>query len=140
MKWTAILSILIPLFAGAVGVLATNFLLKPYLEYRKLLNKISYILIFHAGVIRSGKFSDGPSEHVKVLTKIRSLAVKLRLCRNHALQKLGLMASNSDLKEASGLMFRISGRMYQEEKPTEELTRDINEIGRLLKIDVGSWG
>jgi hypothetical protein len=49
------------------------------------------------------------------------------------------MPSDADLKEAAGLMFRISGRMYEEKKPIEELTADTNEIGRLLKIDIGSW-
>jgi hypothetical protein len=139
MEWTALLPILIALFAGAIGVVVTNFLLKPYLGYRKLLRKISYTLIFHAGLIRSRKFSDGPEEHLEVLNKIRSLAVKLRLSRSPVLQELGLMPSSVDLKNAAGLMFRISGRMYEEKRPVEELTADSNEIARLLGIDIGSW-
>ena len=134
-----LLPVLIPLAAGAVGVLLTNFVLKPYLEYRKLLHVISYTLIFHTGLIRSTKFSEAREDHVKVLNEIRGLAVKLRLSRNAALQELDLMPSNNNLKEAAGLMFRVSGRMYQETKPIEELTADIKRIGQLLKIDIGSW-
>ena len=131
--------VLIPLAAGAVGVLLTHFVLKPYLEYRKLLHEVSYTLIFHTGLIRSTKFSGAREDHIKVLNEIRSLAVKLRLSRNAALQELDLMPSDKNLKEAAGLMFRVSSRMYEETKPIEEITADIKSIGKLLKIDIGSW-
>ena len=94
-----------------------------------MLHKISYTLIFYAGLIASRKFSDGPKEHTKVLNKVRSLGVKLRLSRNATLQVLKLMPSDADLKEASGRMFRISGRMYEETKPLERLRQTLTKSG-----------
>jgi hypothetical protein len=134
-----IVPVLISIAAGAGSALATNFVLKPYIKYRKILHDISYILIFHSGVIASMKYSAAPKESKNVLMKIRSLAVKLRLSRNTTLQELELMPSDKDLKDASGRMFRISNRMYEDKKPFEELMTDTKEIGRLLRIDVGNW-
>src|SRR4051812_28812176 len=128
------ISILVPIVVGVGGVLATTFILKPYLKYREVLHDISYTLIFHGGLIMSMKYSQAPEEHKKVIKKIRSLAVKLHLSSNAALQKLGLIPSDKDLKEASGRMFRISARMYEDKKPIEELRDDTKEIERLLQV------
>lgn len=139
LNWSVIVPVLVSIAAGAGGVLATTFVLKPYMKYRKILHDISYVLIFSTGVIVWMKYSAEPEESKKVSKKFRSLAVKLRLSRNTTLQELDFMPSDKDLKEASGRMFRIANRMYEDKKPDEEIISDIKEIGRLLRIDIGNW-
>ena len=136
--WALITPVLVPLAAGLLGVLGTHLLLSPFLKYRRIKYAIPYVLIFESGLIMSLKYSDAPKEHMRVLRRIRSLAVKLRLSRDPLLQALGLIPRDRILREASGRMFRIANRMYENNKPFDELYDDMREIGRLLRIDVGN--
>jgi hypothetical protein len=136
---TIIVPILVAVLAG-ISCLCYEFLLKPYQDHKRLLQSVSRTLIFHATLIRSRRYNDGPPEHQKVSTEVRDLAVQLRLSGNAFLKRCGFIVSSKDLLEASGLLMRISNRMYEQNKPLDEVNSDVNRVGKLLNIDIGSWG
>ena len=118
-------------------------IIKPYVEYRKVLAEITYTLIYHANVIASTPAGAKRDEQVERSGKLRSLSAQLRsaitaLPFQDLLRLLQLIPPQQRIYDAAGRLIRISIRLLDvEQKKHDEIYRDMNAVGELLQIDVG---
>ena len=118
-------------------------IIKPYVEYRKVLAEITYTLIYHANVIASTPAGAKRDEQVEISGKLRSLSAQLRsaitaLPFQDLLRLLQLIPPQHRIYDAAGRLIRISIRLLDvEQKKHDEIYRDMNAVGELLQIDVG---
>jgi hypothetical protein len=118
-------------------------IIKPYVEYRKVLAEITYTLIYHANVIASTPAGAKRDEQVEISGKLRSLSAQLRsaitaLPFQDLLRLLQLIPPQQRIYDAAGRLIRISIRLLDvEQKKHDEIYRDMNAVGELLQIDVG---
>src|ERR1700732_2683468 len=70
------------LVVGGVLLLASQFvaegIIKPYVEYRKVLADISYSLIYYANIIVSAPASSKRDEQAEISERLRQLSARLR--------------------------------------------------------------
>jgi hypothetical protein len=143
-----ILTALLTLFGGCVlflfSQLITEGIIKPYIEYRKILADITYTLVYHANVIVSAPAKSKPYEHARIAEKLRELSAQLRsaitaLPFQELLRRLQLIPSQKCVRDAASRLIRISSRLIQAQaagKKHDEIQQDMTAIGDLLQIDV----
>lgn len=118
-------------------------IIKPYIEYRKVLAEITYTFVYNANIIVSAPAGSMPDEHGQISAKLRHLSAQLRssitaLPFHRLLRLLRLVPSQRHLQDAAGRLIRISNWLLQtNQKKHDEIYRDMEAIGPLLQIDVG---
>jgi hypothetical protein len=142
----AILTSVLTLFGACLLFLLSQFIaegiIKPYVEYRKVLADITYTLIYHANIIVSAPAGSKREEHAEISEKLRQLSARLRasitaLPFQDLLRLLQLIPPQSSIQDAAGRLIRISNRLLQtEEKKHDEICQEMNAIGAILDIDV----
>jgi hypothetical protein len=118
----------------------SDLLIKPYLEYRKILAEISYTLVFYSNLLTNKRRSDNSDKFDEATTTVRGLAAKLRascaaLPAYRMLRIMRCVQSRQELHEAAGLLIRISNADGVNDSTM--IYQDICEIGHILGIDVG---
>jgi len=142
----AVLTATVTLIGGGFLFLFSQFIsegiIKPYVEYRKVLAEITYTLIYHANVIASTPAGAKRDEQVEISGRLRSLSAQLRsaitaLPFQDLLRLLQLIPPQQRIYDAAGRLIRISIRLLDvEQKKHDEIYRDMNAVGELLQIDV----
>ena len=133
-------------FGGGVLLLASQFaadgIIKPYVEYRKVLAEISYTLIYYANLIVTAPAGSKREEHAEISEKLRQLSARLRSAITalpfHELMRLfKLVPSQDRIHDAAARLIRMSNLLLEtEQKRHDEIRQDMAAIGALLQIDV----
>ena len=137
----------VPILVGAgLLFLASQFaaegIIKPYVEYRKVLAEISYALIYYANIIISAPAGSKREEHAEISERLRQLSARLRSAVTalpfHELMRLfKLIPSQDRVHDAAARLIRMSNLLLEtEQKRHDEIRQDMAAIGALLKIDV----
>jgi hypothetical protein len=125
-----------------VSQLASEGIIKPYVEYRKVLADISYTLIYYANLIVSAPAHSKRDEQAEISERLRQLSARLRAAvvalPFHELMRLfQLVPSEERVQDAAARLVRISNLLLEtEQKRHDEIRQDMAAIGTLLKIDV----
>jgi hypothetical protein len=132
------------LFGGCLLYFLTHVIsdlvIKPYIEFRKLLGEISYNLVYYANVLTNPPDTAGEERFREATDTIRRLSASLRAAAA-GLPEYRLLAitrsvpSRKTIHTAGGLLIRISNSGNVRDKVM--VHDDIKEVGHLLKIDVG---
>ena len=139
------LTAILTLFGGCVLFLFSQFItegiIKPYIQYRKVLADITYTLVYHANIIVSAPAGSQPEEHAKISAKLRELSAQLRssitaLPFHGLLRLMRLIPPQHRILDAAGRLIRISNRLLEtQQKKHDEIFQDMTAIGSLLQID-----
>src|SRR6202011_1465376 len=134
------------LVVGGVLLLASQFvaegIIKPYVEYRKVLADISYTLIYYANIIVTAPAGSKREEHAEISERLRQLSARLRSAITalpfHELMRLfQMIPSQERIQEAAARLVRISNLLLEtEQKRHDKIRQDMAAIGALLQIDV----
>ncbi len=134
---------LIAVFAALlVSQLASEGIIKPYVEYRKVLAEISYTLIYYGNLIVSAPVHSKRDEQAEISEKLRQLSARLRSAITalpfHELMRLfHLIPPQERIQDAAMRLIRISNLLLEvEQKRHDEIRQDMAAIGALLQIDV----
>ncbi|HEV3392781.1 MAG TPA: hypothetical protein VG103_04655 [Chthoniobacterales bacterium] len=125
-----------------VSQLASEGIIKPYVEYRKALGEISYTLIYQGNLIVSAPLHSKRDEQVEISESLRQLSARLRsaitaLPFHELMRLLQLIPSQERIQEAAARLVRISNLLLEtEQKRHDEIRQDMAAIGALLQIDV----
>jgi hypothetical protein len=125
-----------------VSQLASEGIIKPYVEYRKVLADISYTLIYYANLIVSAPAGSKRDEQAEISERLRQLSARLRAAITalpfHELMRLFQLIPPQDrIHDAAARLIRISNLLLEtEQKRHDEIRQDMAAIGALLKIDV----
>jgi len=117
-------------------------IIKPYVEYRKILADISYTLIYYAHIIISEPASWKRDEQVEISERLRQLSARLRAAITalpfHELMRLFQLVPPQDrIHDAAARLIRMSNLLLEtEQKRHDEIRQDMAAIGALLQIDV----
>ena len=139
---TALLTLVGVLIAFLLSQLASEGVIKPYIEYRKVLADISYTLIYYANLIVSTPAHSKRDEQVEISERLRQLSARLRsaitaLPFHELMRMLRLVPSQDRIHDAAARLIRISNLLLEtEQKRVDEIRQDIAAIGSLLQIDV----
>jgi len=135
--------ILIALFVVLmVSQFASEGIIKPYVEYRKVLSEISYTLIFFANIIISAPANSKRLEQAEISERLRQISARLRaaitaLPFHELMRLLRLIPSQERIQDAANRLVRISNLLLEtEQKRHDEIRQDMVAIGQLLQIDV----
>ena len=135
--------ILIGVFALLViSQLASEGIIKPYVEYRKVLGEISYTLIYYANLIISAPAHSKRDEQAEISERLRQISARLRAAITalpfHELIRLFRLVPPQELiQDAANRLIRISNLLLEtEQKRHDEIRQDMAAIGELLQIDV----
>jgi|SRR5690242_17289799 len=135
--------ILIGVFALLViSQLASEGIIKPYVEYRKVLGEISYTLIYYANLIISAPAHSKRDEQAEISERLRQISARLRAAITalpfHELMRLfRLVPPQERIQDAANRLIRISNLLLEtEQKRHDEIRQDMAAIGELLQIDV----
>jgi len=135
--------ILIGVFALLViSQLASEGIIKPYVEYRKVLGEISYTLIYYANLIISAPAHSKRDEQAEISERLRQISARLRAAITalpfHELMRLFRLVPPQELiQDAANRLIRISNLLLEtEQKRHDEIRQDMAAIGELLQIDV----
>src|ERR1700724_2762104 len=138
-------SVLILVGAGAlflVSQFVAEGIIKPYVEYRKVLADVSYSLIYYANIIVSAPAGSKREEHAEISERLRQLSARLRSAITalpfYELMRLFQLVPPQDrIHDAAARLVRISNMLLEtEQKRHDEIRQDIAAIGSLLQIDV----
>lgn len=138
-------SVLILVGAGLlflVSQFAAEGIIKPYVEYRKVLADISYTLIYYANLIITTPASSKRDEQAEISERLRQLSARLRSAITalpfHELMRLfKLIPPQERIHDAALRLIRISNLLLEtEQKRHDEIRQDMAAIGALLQIDV----
>jgi hypothetical protein len=139
---TAVLTLIGVFGAFLVSQLASEGIIKPYVEYRKVLAEISYMLIYFAHIIISEPASWKRDEQAEISERLRQLSARLRSAIT-ALPFQGLMRlfqlvpPQDRIQDAANRLIRMSNLLLEtEQKRHDEIRQDMAAIGVLLQIDV----
>jgi hypothetical protein len=134
------------LIGGGVLLLVSQFvaegIIKPYVEYRKVLADISYTLIYYAHIIISEPASWKRDEQAEISERLRQLSARLRAAITalpfHELMRLFHLVPPQDrIHDAAARLIRMSNLLLEtEQKRHDEIRQDMAAIGSLLQIDV----
>lgn len=122
--------------------LASEGIIKPYVEYRKVLSDISYTLIYYANLIVSTPAHSKRDEQVEISERLRQLSARLRSAITalpfHELMRLfQLVPPQERIQDAANRLIRMSNLLLEtEQKRHDEIRQDMAAIGQLLQIDV----
>ena len=140
-----ITAVLILVGAGLL-FLASQFaaegIIKPYVEYRKVLSDISYTLIYFANLIVSTPAHSKRDEQAEISERLRQLSARLRAAITalpfHELMRLfKLIPAQERIQDAAARLVRMSNLLLEtEQKRHDEIRQDMAAIGELLQIDV----
>ena len=125
-----------------VSQLASEGIIKPYVEYRKVLADISYTLIYYANLIVSAPAGSKRDEQAEISERLRQLSARLRAAITalpfHELMRLfQLIPTQERIHDAAARLIRMSNLLLEiEQKRHDEIRQDIAAIGALLRIDV----
>ncbi len=124
-----------------VAQLVAEGVIKPYVEYRKVLAEISYTLIYYANLIISEPASSKRDEQAEISEKLRQLSARLRSAITalpfHELMRLfRLIPSQDRIHDAAARLIRMSNLLLELEKRHDEIRQDMAAIGAVLQIDV----
>ena len=125
-----------------VSQFAAEGIIKPYVEYRKVLADISYTLIYHANLIVSTPAHSKRDEQAEISERLRQLSARLRSAITalpfHDLMRLfQLVPPQERIHDAALRLIRISNLLLEtEQKRHDEIRQDMAAIGELLQIDV----
>jgi hypothetical protein len=117
-------------------------IIKPYVEYRKVLADISYTLIYYAHIIISEPASWKRDEQAEISERLRQLSARLRAAITalpfHELMRLfQLVPAQVRIQDAAARLIRMSNLLLEtEQKRHDEIRQDMAAIGSLLQIDV----
>ena len=116
--------------------------IKPYIEYRKVLAEVSYTLIYYANLIVSTPAHSKRDEQTEVSERLRQLSARLRAAITalpfHELMRLfKLVPPQERVQDAAARLVRMSNLLLEtEQKRHDEIRQDMAAIGELLQIDV----
>lgn len=125
-----------------VSQLASEGVIKPYIEYRKVLADISYTLIYYANLIVSAPAHSKREEQAEISEKLRQLSARLRsaitaLPFHELMRLLQLVPPQERIQDAAARLVRMSNLLLEtEQKRHDEIRQDMAAIGALLQIDV----
>jgi len=125
-----------------ISQLASEGIIKPYVEYRKVLADITYTLIYHANIIVSAPAGSKREEHAEISERLRQLSARLRSAITalpfHELMRLfQLVPRQEHIHDAAARLIRMSNLLLEtEQKRHDEIRQDMAAIGALLQIDV----
>ena len=117
-------------------------MVKPYVEYRKVLADISYTLIYYANLIVSAPAHSKRDEQVEISERLRQISARLRSAITalpfHELMRLFRLIPPQDrIHDAAARLIRMSNLLLEtEQKRHDEIRQDMAAIGSLLQIDV----
>ena len=140
--FTALLTLIV---VGALFLVSQFFaegVVKPYIEYRKVLAEISYTLIYFAHIIISEPASWKRDEQAEISERLRQLSARLRSAITalpfHELMRLfRLIPSQDRIYDAAARLLRMSNLLREtEHKRHDEIRQDMAAIGSILQIDV----
>jgi hypothetical protein len=138
-------SVLILVGAGLlflVSQFVAEGIIKPYVEYRKVLADISYTLIYYAHIIISEPASWKRDEQAEISERLRQLSARLRsaitaLPFQELMRLFKLVPSQDRIHDAAARLIRMSNLLLEtEQKRHDEIRQDMAAIGALLRIDV----
>ncbi len=125
-----------------ISQLASEGIIKPYVEYRKVLAEISYTLIYYASLIVSAPAHSKRDEQAEISERLRQLSARLRsavtaLPFHELMRLLQLVPSQERIQDAAARLVRMSNLLLEtEQKRHDEIRQDMAAIGALLQIDV----
>ena len=125
-----------------VSQLTSEGIIKPYLEYRKVLSEISYTLIYYANIIISAPAHSKRDEQAEISERLRQLSARLRsaitaLPFEKLMRLFQLVPPPERIQDASNRLVRMSNLLLEtEQKRHDEIRQDMAAIGALLQIDV----
>jgi hypothetical protein len=125
-----------------ISQLASEGIIKPYVEYRKVLAEISYTLIYYAPLIVTASVHSKRDEQAEISERLRQLSARLRSAITalpfHELMRLfQLVPPQERIQDAANRLVRMSNLLLEtEQKRHDEIRRDMAAIGGLLQIDV----
>jgi hypothetical protein len=116
--------------------------IKPYVEYRKVLAEISYNLIYFAHIIISEPAHWKRDEQAEISERLRQLSARLRaavtaLPFHQLMRALRLIPPQAHIYDAAARLVRMSTLLLEvEHKRHDEIRQDMAAIGSVLQIDV----
>ena len=125
-----------------ISQFAAEGIIKPYVEYRKVLAEISYTLIYYANLIVSTPAHSKREEQAEISERLRQLSARLRAAITalpfHDLMRMfKLLPSPDRIHDAAARLVRMSNLLLEtEQKRHDEIRQDMAAIGELLQIDV----
>ena len=125
-----------------VSQLASEGIIKPYVEYRKVLAELSYTLIYYANLIIAAPAHSKRDEQAEISERLRQLSARLRSAITalpfHELMRLfQLIPPQERIQDAANRLVRMSNLLLEtEQKRHDEIRQDMAAIGALLQIDV----
>jgi hypothetical protein len=139
---TAFLTLLAVGALFLVSQFVAEGIIKPYVEYRKVLADVSYSLIYYANIIVSAPAGSKREEHAEISERLRQLSARLRSAITalpfYELMRLFQLVPPQDrIHDAAARLVRISNMLLEtEQKRHDEIRQDMAAIGSLLQIDV----
>ena len=125
-----------------VSQFAAEGIIKPYVEYRKVLADVSFTLIYYAGLIVSTPAHSKREEQAEMSERLRQLSARLRsaitaLPFHQLMRMLRLVPSEETIHDAATRLIRMSNLLLEtEQKRHDEIRQAMAAIGSLLRIDV----
>lgn len=115
--------------------------IKPYVEYRKVLAEISYTLIYYAHLIISEPAHSKRDEQAETSERLQQLSARLRsaitaLPFQELMRSLRLVPAQDRIHEAANRLVRMSNLLLEMDKRHDEIRQDMAAIGSVLQIDV----
>ena len=128
--------------AFLVSQLASEGIIKPYVEYRKVLAEVSYTLIYYASLIVATPAHSKREEQMEISERLRQLSARLRsaitaLPFHDWMRLFKLVPPQERIQDAAARLIRMSNLLLEtEQKRHDEIRQDMAAIGSLLQIDV----
>ena len=139
---TAFLTLVVVGALFLISQFVAEGIIKPYVEYRKVLADISYTLIYYANLIIAAPASSKRDEQAEISERLRQLSARLRsaitaLPFHELMRLLQLIPPQERIHDAALRLIRISNLLLEtEQKRHDEIRQDMAAIGALLQIDV----
>jgi hypothetical protein len=141
----AALTAALTLIGGCVLFVFSQFItqgiIKPYIEYRKVLAGITHTFVYYKNIIVSAPPDMLRQQQDAISAELREHCATLRSSVTalpfHSLLRLfRLIPSQSRIVDAAGYIIRISNRLLDtQEKKYDEIVQDMRAVGELLHID-----
>jgi len=139
---TAALTLIAVFVAFLLSQFVSEGIIKPCVEYRKVLADISYTLIYYANLIVSTPAHSKREEQAEISERLRQLSARLRaaitaLPFQELTRMFKLLPSQDRIHDAAARLVRMSNLLLEtEQKRHDEIRQDMAAIGELLRIDV----
>jgi hypothetical protein len=134
---TAFLTTCLTLLGGCGILLITELLVKPYVEYRRIIGQIAFKLVLNANIIASAP--PQMERDIAIAEELRKLAARLRASiasfPEPVRQGRRFLPVN-DILEASRCLIGLSNAMLNENKDYDFIAKNLEGVERLLKIPI----